>query len=288
MACWSSEGESGERKTANAGYGRPAEEATAARKHAEMEGLACDTALRGRWRMRTQAGKDAACNGATGGGVGGSGEEAGTQPADSKKEVSTEPTMDKKGEMHDEKKIRGRNRKDKSRSDEQRRTEGKEEAAEGKMKIETDGKKNGRAVANTTSSTLAAPNTNHPFLTALQCKNESARFPPGDPARPVPEVQTTVASAPPLEERGSQSQPQLAPQALEKGQVGVPGWSTEDGLLDAFLKETVDTENLLKLETMPVTRRIAVARLLQLRIAQVRDATAYIGKVISTASAGYT
>ena len=85
MACWSSEGESGERKTANAGYGRPAEEATAARKHAEMEGLACDTALRGRWRMRTQAGKDAACNGATGGGVGGSGEEAGTQPADNKK-----------------------------------------------------------------------------------------------------------------------------------------------------------------------------------------------------------
>ena len=75
----------------------------------------------------------------------------------------------------------------------------------------------------------------------------------------------------------------MAPQALEKGQVGAPGWSTDDGLLDAFLKETVDTENLLKLETMPVTRRIAVARLLQSRIAQVRNATAYICKVISTA-----
>ena len=132
-------------------------------KHAEMEGLACDTALRGRWRMRTQAGKDAACNGATGGGVGGSGEEAGTQPADSEKEVSTEPTMEKKGEMRDEKKIRGRKRKEKqSRPDDQRTTEGKDGAAEGKMMTETEGKKNGGAVANTTSSVVAFA-INHPF-----------------------------------------------------------------------------------------------------------------------------
>ena len=86
------------------------------------------------------------------------------------------------GKMHDEKKIRGRHRKEKeSRSGEQRMTEGKEGAAEGKMKIETDGKQNGGAVANTTSSALAALNTNRPFLTSLQCKSESARFPAGDP-----------------------------------------------------------------------------------------------------------
>ena len=156
------------------------------------------------------------------------------------------------------------------------------------MKIETDGKKNGRAVANTTSRTLAAPNTNHPFLTALQCKNESARFPPGDPERPVPEVQPTVASAPPLVERGFQSQPQMAPQTPEKGQAGAPGWSTDDGSLDAFLRETVDTESLSKLETMPVTRRVAVARLLQSRIAQVRNATAYILQGYLHCSAGCT
>lgn len=142
---------------------------------------------------------------------------------------------------------------------------------------------NGGAVANTTSSVVAAPATNHPFLTALQCDSELATFPSGDLARPVFEVQPTVASAPPLVERGFQSQPQMALQTPEKGQAGAPGWSTDDGSLDAFLKETVDIENLSKLETMPVTRRVAVARLLQSRIAQVRNATAYICKVISTA-----
>ena len=57
--------------------------------------------------MRIPEYADAQCTDVVGASVGASGEEAGMQPADSEKEVSTEPTMVKKGEMRDETQIRG-------------------------------------------------------------------------------------------------------------------------------------------------------------------------------------
>jgi len=63
-------------------------------------------------------------------------------------------------------------------------------------------------------------------------------------------------------------------------------WSTGDSGLDAFLRDAVDPANLTKLASVSAIRRTAVAKLLQARIASVKNPPAYITKVIETAVQG--
>merc|ERR1719510_1654559 len=74
-----------------------------------------------------------------------------------------------------------------------------------------------------------------------------------------------------------------APQAES---LDAPSWSTGDIGLDAFLRATVDPANLTKLASVSAIRRTAVAKLLQARIASVKNPPAYITKVIETAVQG--
>jgi len=86
----------------------------------------------------------------------------------------------------------------------------------------------------------------------------------------------------------------VAPQAAQAetslptqaGPLDASSWSTGDSGLDAFLRETVDLANLTKLSSVSSIRRTAVAKLLQARIASVKNPPAYITKVIETAVQG--
>mmetsp|Transcript_23235 Transcript_23235/g.44564 ORF Transcript_23235/g.44564 Transcript_23235/m.44564 type:complete len:610 (-) Transcript_23235:76-1905(-) len=118
--------------------------------------------------------------------------------------------------------------------------------------------------------------------TSPACKAE----PPKEPVQPFPHMGAnlnTSLGTQPAATPTAQAETSLPTQA-EPADASV--WSTGDDALDAFLRATVDPANLTKLASVSAIRRTAVAKLLQARIASVKNPPAYITKVIDTAVQG--
>jgi len=126
----------------------------------------------------------------------------------------------------------------------------------------------------TTTGSLACSHANVAPAISPACKAEPSR----ELLQPVPQVGSQMMATPAM---------QLStPQNAQAETSAEPPWSTGDAGLDAFLRDAVDPANLMKLASVSALRRTAVAKLLQAKIATVKNPPAYITKVMETAVQG--